>query len=158
MPEEAPPSNAPQGMYSGKLDQQVRLKVPADWASFFNGLPDKRLFCTCLDGRIGLIFPMEVWLKNLKLLDSSPDTQAAKAVTFTANKNGGTVEMDPQNRVVLPQKMREVLKLADGQTLYLYSYRGHVEVLTEAAYQAEDIQSAPVVESSAQKMWAQGMQ
>lgn len=158
MPEEAAPSNPPQGMYSGKLDQQVRLKVPADWANYFNRLPNKQLFCTCFDTRSGLIFPMDVWLGNLKLLDSAPDAKWAKSVQFAANKNGGTVEMDPQNRIVLPQKMREAMQLAEGQSLYLYSYRGHVEVLTEAAYQVEDTQSAGIAQSAPQSIWDMGGQ
>jgi DNA-binding transcriptional regulator/RsmH inhibitor MraZ len=101
---------------------------------------------------------MDVWLGNLKILDSAPDAAWAKKVLFNANKNGGTVEMDPQNRIVLPQKMRESMQLAEGQSLYLYSYRGHVEVLTEAAYLAEDEQSAAIAQSAPQSIWDMGGQ
>jgi len=157
MSEAVPKKLLPQGMYAGKLDQQVRLKIPSDWANYFNSWEDKRLFCTSFDERNGLIYPMEVWQSNLDFLDNSEDTESSEVVTFTANKNGGTATMDPQNRLVFPANLRDALKLSEGQTIYLYCHRGHAEMLTEAGYQARTNITAPLAQSAADKMRKAGM-
>src|SRR5690348_6975120 len=130
----AKPVSPPLGMYDLKLDDRQRLKLPAAWVNFFNSLAEKALFVTCLDDRIARIYPMSVWLANQELLDSFiEDPTAAETVTFTAQDNGATVEMDAQGRITFPPKLREKLKI-EGQELHLYGYRGHAEVMTDEVY------------------------
>jgi len=69
---------------------------------------------------------------------------------------GGTVEIDSQGRIVFPQKLRDELKL-DGQSLQLYSYRGHVEVLTEDVYNERKQVAAPAAKESALKLKKAGL-
>jgi MraZ protein len=153
----APQVEAPRGMYSCKLDDRSRLKLPADWVNFFNSLSEKTLFVTSLDRRIAQIYPMSVWRENEKLLDTYlDDPESAENVGFNANDLGGTVEIDAQGRIVFPQKLRDELKL-DGQSLQLYSYRGHVEVLTEAEYNARKQTAAPAARESLLKLKRAGL-
>jgi bifunctional DNA-binding transcriptional regulator/antitoxin component of YhaV-PrlF toxin-antitoxin module len=100
---------------------------------------------------------MSVWRDNEKLLDAFiDDPEAAEDVGFNANDLGGTVEIDSQGRIVFPQKLREELNL-DGQALQLYSYRGHVEVLTEAEYNARKQKAAPAARESLLKLKRAGL-
>src|SRR6266567_2146568 len=66
----ARPPEAPRGMYTCKLDDRSRLKLPADWVTFFNSLAEKTLFITSLDRHVAQIYPMSVWRDNEKLLDN----------------------------------------------------------------------------------------
>ena len=144
----ARPIEAPRGMYTCKLDDRSRLKLPADWVTFFNSLDEKTLFITSLDRQVAQIYPMSVWRDNEKLLDNfSEEEGASSVVAFIANDLGGTVEIDSQGRVVIPQKLREQLNM-DGQSLHLYSYRGHAEVLTDVEYAKKREQAAPAAQDS----------
>jgi MraZ protein len=144
----ARPPEAPRGMYTCKLDDRSRLKLPADWVTFFNSLSERTLFITSLDRQVAQIYPMSVWRDNEKLLDTFTEDEAAADVTaFNANDLGGTVEIDSQGRIVIPQKLREQLNM-DGQNLHLYSYRGHMVVLTDVEYAKKREQSAPAAQDS----------
>jgi MraZ protein len=148
----------PQGFYSGKLDDRMRLKIPSEWARYFDCLRDKRLFCTSLDGRIARIYPIEVWMENVNLLDNyTEDPDVAETVIFTANRYGGTVEMDNQSRIVLPQRLRELLQLAEGQTLHIYASKGHAEVLTNAVFEEESGVRTPVAAEAMRKLKQAGL-
>jgi len=132
---------SPAGMYACKLDDRARLKLPAVWAKYFEELGEKILFCTSLDRRIGHIYALSVWQENEAVLDELDDSELAERIRFNANDLGGTIEIDSQDRIVIPQKLREALGM-EG-TLQLYSSRGHIEVLTEAEYAARKDASTP---------------
>jgi len=55
-------------------------------------------------------------------------------VTFNAQDLGADADMDSQGRVLFNTTLRKELDL-QNQELHLYSYRGHIKVLTEAVYQ-----------------------
>jgi MraZ protein len=131
----------PAGMYPCKLDDRTRLKFPAAIARYFKELGEETLFCTSLDRRIGQIFPLSAWQENEALLDDLDDTDRAERIRFTANDLGSTVEIDSQDRIVIPQKLRDALGM-EG-TLQLCASRGHIEVLTESEYNARRDGSAP---------------
>jgi transcriptional regulator MraZ len=153
----AKPISPPLGMYELKLDDRQRLKLPAVWVNFFNSLNEKILFVTSLDDRIARIYPMSVWLANQELLDAYiEDPDAAEAVTFTAQDNGTTVEMDAQGRITFPTKLREKLKI-EGQELHLYGYRGHAEVMTDEVYRETLGATAAAKQQAALKLKRAGL-
>jgi DNA-binding transcriptional regulator/RsmH inhibitor MraZ len=146
----------PAGMYQCKLDDRARLKLPADWVKFFEESGENILFVTSLDRRVAQIYPMSVWRENEKLLDAYEDPEAAEGLLFNANDLGGTIEIDSQGRIVFPQKLREALGM-DGQ-LQLYKSRGHIEVLTEAEYNARKEKAAPSAQENHTKLKKAGLQ
>jgi MraZ protein len=139
--QEAMQPRLPSGMYACKLDDRARLKLPALLAKHYRELGQETLFCTSLDRQIGQIYTIPVWQEVEALLDDLEDTDRAERIRFTANDLGGTVEIDTQDRIVIPQKLRDALGM-EG-TLQLSASRGHVEVLTEAEYKARKEGSAP---------------
>jgi DNA-binding transcriptional regulator/RsmH inhibitor MraZ len=151
------PAEPPRGMFTCKLDDRSRLKLPADLVAFFNSLSEKKLFVTSLDRNIAQIYPMSVWRKNEKLIANHvDDPEAAEIVGFNANDLGGTVEIDAQGRIVFPQALREELKL-DGQTLKLYAVQEHIDVLTEPVYNELKQAAAPGAKASALKLKKAGL-
>ena len=121
-------------MYPGRLDEKGRLKLPAAFQQYFGSLPEKKLFVTSLDRRTAQIYTMEAWRQNEKFFETYlEDPTTAESVAFIANDLGGEAEMDSQGRVTFPPELRRELEI-ENQALKLFSYRGHVEVLSEKLY------------------------
>jgi len=132
----------PRGRYPGRLDDKGRLKVPAAFKEFFDGLPEKKLFVTSLDRRIAQIYPIAVWRQNEKIFhDYRENPRRAHNVQFNANDLGADVEMDSQGRILFNPELRRELDM-ESQELHLIGQKGHVQVLTEALYQERKQQAA----------------
>src|ERR1700760_1567751 len=124
-------------MYPGRLDEKGRLKVPAALQRYFESLPEKKLFVTSLDRRTAAIYPIAAWRATEEFFDNyHDDPQAAEAIFFIANQLGSEVEMDAAGRILFNSDLRKVVKL-EGE-LHMYSYRGHIEVLTEELYKERE--------------------
>jgi len=122
-------------MYDCRLDEKGRLKLPAQFQHFINSLTEKGLFVTSLDRRIAQIYPIEVWRENEKFFENFRDNpQVAQDVAFNANDLGADADMDTQGRVLFNTALREQLDLVN-QPLHMYTYRGHIKVLTHALYE-----------------------
>lgn len=122
-------------MYPCRLDDKGRLKLPAPFQQYFGSLPEKKLFVTSLDRRTAQIYPIAVWRENEKFFESFRDNpQASQDVAFNAADLGADVEPDSQGRVLFNPELRRELDL-ESQELHIHSYRGRVQVLTEAMYQ-----------------------
>jgi MraZ protein len=131
---------APRGMYPGRLDEKGRLKVPAALQRYFESLPEKKLFVTSLDRRTAAIYPIGAWRATEQFFDNyHDDPQAAEDISFIANRFGSEVEMDAAGRILFNSDLRKVVKL-EGE-LHMYSYRGHIEVLTEEIYNERELGS-----------------
>ncbi len=128
---------APRGMHNGRLDEKGRLKLPAQFQSFLELFPDRKYFVTSTDRMMAQIYPMSVWRENEALLKSGAmPPKIAKDVLFTANDLGQDQTMDAQGRITFNSELREELGM-DGQALRLYSELGHIQILTDAVYQAQ---------------------
>src|SRR5258708_2534443 len=124
-------------MYNGRLDDKGRLKVPVDLQKHLDSFLDKTLFVTSVDRRTSQIYPMDVWRENEKILDAYlEEPEVAERYSFNANDLGGNSEVDGQGRVLFNPELRRELKM-DGQGLRLYATRGHIELMTEAVYEAQ---------------------
>jgi len=124
-------------MYPGRLDEKGRLKVPAALQRYFESLPEKKLFVTSLDRRTAAIYPIAAWRASEQFFDNyHDDPEAAEAIFFIANQLGSEVEMDAAGRILFNSDLRKVVKL-EGE-LHMYSYRGHIEVLTEELYKERE--------------------
>jgi MraZ protein len=137
----ASPVELPRGRYPGRLDDKGRLKLPVDFAQFFNSLPERKLYLTSLDRRIGQIYPIAEWRANEKFFDTFQDNpEAAQNIAFNAADLGADVEMDGQGRITVHPSLRRELGM-EGQELHLIAYKGHVQVLTEERYQEQKRQA-----------------
>jgi DNA-binding transcriptional regulator/RsmH inhibitor MraZ len=124
-------------MYPGRLDEKGRLKCPAALQRYFESLSEKKLFVTSLDRRTAAIYPIAAWRATEEFFDNyHDDPQAAESIFFIANQLGSEVEMDAAGRILFNSDLRKVVKL-EGE-LHMYSYRGHIEVLTEEIYKERE--------------------
>jgi len=129
------PVELPRGRFPGKLDDKGRLKLPAAFHQFFNGLPEKKLFLTSIDRRIAQLYPIAEWRKNERLLDEYYENpEAAENIAFNANDLGADVEMDGQGRITVHTDLRRALGM-EGTDLHLIAYKGHVDIFTDARYE-----------------------
>ena len=85
----------PRGMYPSRLDEKGASRCPRRSSSFFPPLPEKKLFVTSLDRRIGQIYPMEAWRQNEKFFEKyRDDPKLGRKVAFIAADLGVEAEMD----------------------------------------------------------------
>jgi MraZ protein len=150
----------PRGMYSTRLDEKGRLKLPAVFQRYLDSLPEKKLFVTSLDRRTAAIYPIATWRKNEELLrtlhdDASPDG-TSHAVLFVAHHYGSETEMDGQGRILCNADLRRAVKL-EGTELHLCTYRGHIEILPDDVYLETQRQAEAVAESSLMSLWKNGL-
>jgi MraZ protein len=123
-------------MFPARLDDKGRLKLPTVFQEYLGTFTEKALFCTSLDGSIGQLYPISVWNQYQEFLDQyTDDPDAVEDVMFTAQDLGAEAEMDSQGRVTVSAKLRTALDLA-GQELRLMVYRGGIQILTNALYEA----------------------
>jgi MraZ protein len=146
-----PPVELPRGRFSGKLDDKGRLKLPASFQQFFNGLPETKLFLTSLDRSIAQLYGIAEWRKNEQFFDTfSDDPVAAEVISFNANDLGGDVEMDSQGRITVHPDLRRELGM-EATDLHLIAAKGHIDIYTDSRYQA---MKSGAVENSADHLRA----
>jgi MraZ protein len=105
------------GTYEAKVDETGRLKLPADFKKLIvekNYGP--RFFITTRDGRSMEIWPMPEWEKEEEKKAALPEDNPAKLVWMEfVNGFGGVVEIDKQDRLMLPRKVRERFNLVNEE-------------------------------------------
>jgi len=148
----------PNGMYPARVDDKGRLKLPVSFQEYFSGLPEKKLFVTSLDRRIGQIYPIAVWRENKQFLnDYRQNPKAASRISFNAQDLGADSEMDGQGRVLLPPEMRRELGI-ENQGVRLFAYKGRIEILSEAIYAERKQQATASAEADQETLEGAGLQ
>ena len=136
-PQSQPVVEPPRGMHNGRLDDKGRLKLPVQFQAYLNSFSEKKLFVTSTDRRTAQIYPISVWRQNEKLLHEFRQLpKVARKVAFNANDLGADADMDSQGRVLFNPELRRALDM-ENHGLRLYCFKGHIQVLTEAVYQAQ---------------------
>lgn len=121
-------------MYPAKLDEKGRMKFPAVFQTYLEGLPEKTLYVTSLDRRIAQVYPIDVWRQvEAFVANFSADPEVAENVTFTAQELGSEAEMDSQGRIVFSPELRRELGI-ENKPVHLYVYNGHIDVLSEEIF------------------------
>lgn len=125
----------PRGMYSSRVDEKGRLKLPADFQQYFGALMEKKLFVTSLDRRTAQVYTLKEWRHNEEfLLNYGDDVDLANAVSFNSADLGSETEMDGQGRILFSPELRRELGI-ENQAVRIFTHRGHIEVLSEATYE-----------------------
>ncbi len=107
-----------------KVDDKGRLKIPAAFKKVFDeAFPQSKFFVTSLEGKTARVYPLEEWTKVEEKFKSSFDPLMSD-LKHKVNYWGGEAEMDTQGRVLIPQVLREHLKMLGevsvmGMTSYL---------------------------------------
>jgi MraZ protein len=136
-----PQNEPPNGMYPARVDDKGRLKLPVGFQQYFAGLPEKKLFVTSLDRRIGQIYPIANWRETKKFLyGQTENSKPAARIAFNAQDLGADSEMDNQGRVLLPPEMRRELGI-ENQSVRLFHYKGRIEILSEPIYQERKVRA-----------------
>jgi MraZ protein len=144
-------------MYTTRVDDKGRLKVPVDFQKYVKTFPEKKLFVTSLDRRIGQIYPIAAWRKNQEFFFNYRENPAvAKRVAFNANDLGGDSEMDKDGRVLLPPELRKELQI-ENQPVRVCANRGRIEIYSEAVYQEWRRQSAGTSEQDVVELERAGL-
>jgi len=152
-----PQNEPPNGMYPARVDDKGRLKLPVGFQEYFAGLPEKKLFVTSLDRRIGQIYPIANWREAKKFLyGQTENSKPARRIAFNAQDLGADSEMDNQGRVLLPPEMRRELGI-ENQSVRLFHYKGRIEILSETIYQERKREAAGSSEADLETLEGAGL-
>ena len=105
------------GTHEAKIDEKGRLKLPAD---FMKLVVEKNygpiFFITSRDGKVAEVWPMPEWEKEEEKKAALPEDDEAKLTWMEfVNGWGGVVEIDKQDRLMLPRKIRERFSLVNEE-------------------------------------------
>lgn len=136
------------GTHEAKVDEKGRLKLPAD---FMKLVVEKNygatFFITSRDGKVAEIWPMPEWEKEEEKKAALPEDDQAKLTWLEfVNGWGGVAEIDKQDRLMLPRKIRERFNLVNEEVdvtgfqkyLVVRSQRMAEERLTSMLVPVED--------------------
>ena len=117
------------------MDEKGRLKVPVNFQQYLISLGGARVFITSLDGATARIYPLPVWMNNLKLLGEQTEApEDAEDLVFMANDWGAESDIDNQGRVLFPTNLRRELKL-ESAAVWLECYNDAITAYGEAEYE-----------------------
>ncbi|HTJ29366.1 MAG TPA: hypothetical protein VL346_02645 [Acidobacteriaceae bacterium] len=107
------------GTQDAKIDEKGRLKVPAD---FIKPLTDNSwgpvFFITSRDGKTAELWPMQNWEPEEAKKAALPEDDPAKITWMRiVNYFGAVAEIDKQDRLILPRKIRERLGLVSEEVV-----------------------------------------
>ena len=107
------------GTHEAKIDDKGRLKLPAD---FMKLIAEKNygptFFITSRDGRKSEVWPMQEWeIEEAKKAVLPEDDPAKIAWMRIVNHFGGVVEIDKQDRLMLPKKIRDRFSLVNAEVV-----------------------------------------
>jgi MraZ protein len=121
-------------MYTARIDDKGRVKLPVDFQQYFASIGAKTFFITSLDTCVASIYTIDAWRRNLQVLaDNTEDPDAAEDVGFLADDLGGQAEMDNQGRLLVPAELRRELGM-ENQPVRLRAVGERVDMLSDKTY------------------------
>jgi MraZ protein len=101
------------GSYEVKVDDKVRAKLPGGFLKVLERNEwGKEFFVTSFDGQIGQIWPLVKWEEKEAEWALIPDESREKQRFMDqVNFYGQQVELDAQDRLLLPQRLRGKARL-----------------------------------------------
>ena len=126
---------APRGFHKGTVDDKGRLKLPKVFHEYLNRLGENEVFVTSLDKLTARIYTSSTWAENERFFEKPPEEVAAKAraVAFVARHYGADSEVDSQGRLLVPQVLRQELKI-ENQPVWLCNDKGVIAMYGESVY------------------------
>lgn len=100
------------GSAPARLDEKGRLKVPSLFRQQVEEAFGPELFVTSLHGREVLLYPLPIWRALEEKLATRPEIHRAKKKFLErVNYYGQNASLDGQGRVLIPQILRDAVKL-----------------------------------------------
>jgi len=107
------------GRYPAKIDEKFRLRLPAMCRRLLPETEENTYFVTSADGSCAKIYPIPVWEQIERKIKEAPQMEPAiEILDRNYDYYGNYAEMDPQGRILIPQKLREKAQL-DGDVLVM---------------------------------------
>jgi MraZ protein len=132
----------PFGNSPTRVDEKGRLKLPADLKRVVDEEYGPKFFITSRDGERAEIYPQKEWDEYAKKLEVVPNFNPAKQKLMNrVSYFGQNVEMDSQGRLLIPQLVREKLKLT-GDVL-VFGMQSYLEVANREAFE-QQMSEAPI--------------
>ena len=101
------------GNHPTRVDEKGRLKLPAEFKRRVDELYGPQFYITSMDGKRAQIYPLKEWeLIETSMANMSPMDPVRRKFLDVTNFYGQMAEMDAQGRVLIPQKLRELAKVA----------------------------------------------
>jgi MraZ protein len=133
------------------------VRLPREFEEFVKTFPEQRFFVTTMDGAIGRIYPIQVWMENEKILaQETEDPQAAEDLAFLAHYWGSESSIDAQARILVPPGLRRKLEIED-QKVNLRFYNGGIDLFSEAASTARLERATAAAPASLTKFRQKGL-
>jgi MraZ protein len=107
------------GTYEVKVDEKGRVKLPIDVVKLIGQKNyGPTFFITSRDGQGTEIWPMQEWEKEEEKKAALPEDDQAKLTWMqVVNHYGQVVEVDKQDRLMLPRIHREKFKLVNEEVV-----------------------------------------
>ncbi len=100
------------GNHPTRVDEKGRLKVPAEFKRVIDEKYGNQFYITSLDGKSALVYPFEEWQQiEEKLSRLSTFNPTKKKFLNRTNYYGQVVEMDGQNRLLIPSLLRDAAEI-----------------------------------------------
>ena len=101
------------GNHPTRVDEKGRLKLPAEFKRRVDEMYGPKFYITSMDGKRAQIYPLKEWeLIETSMANMSPMDPVRRKFLDVTNFYGQMAEMDSQGRVLIPQKLRELAKVA----------------------------------------------
>ncbi len=134
------------GNCPARVDEKGRLKVPVDHKREMDEKYGRRFYITSRDGTRAEIFPLEVWERIEADLANTPASDAKSRFEDAVNYYGQVVELDSQDRLLIPQKLREkadlkgeVAVLGKGERMEVVNDSRFVSRLESEPFKGSDL-------------------
>lgn len=134
------------GSAPARVDEKGRLKVPSLFRAQVDEAFGPELFVTSVNGRNVLLYPLPIWRAIEEKLAALPPMHRAKSKYLErVNYFGQETSLDGQGRVLIPQILRDTVKLPPDVVVtgnidhLVVSDRGALDArLTAEAFTDED--------------------
>jgi len=125
---------APKGIFTARVDDRGRLKLPAAFKTYLDDLGAKDLFVTSFDERIGRIYTPAVWESNEKHLTAPGENRERRRRIYTrAMANGEYSKLDDQSRVLVNTDLRRAMSI-EGEPVRVMFYDGVIQFWSEPVH------------------------
>jgi MraZ protein len=125
----------PFGNSPTRVDEKGRLKLPADLKRVVDEEYGPKFFITSRDGERAELYPLKEWDEYAqKLAAASSLNEAVQKLMDRISYYGSPVEMDAQGRLLVPQLVREKLKLTAD--VVVFGRPNRLEVINREAFEA----------------------
>jgi len=122
-------------MFSSRVDEKGRLKLPADIQRYLVETGATQVFITSLDGRTARIYSIPSWEEAETLLESpGEDAQDGEDLLFKAQHYGGDAEIDSQARLLMPATLRRTMGI-ENQPVQMAFFRDHIAVFSQEMHE-----------------------